>query len=51
MYLLLVERFVPGVGEGVTKRIEMRRELIHHLFITSHTHSELVKHFRVSKSC
>ena len=37
-----------GVGEGVTNRLKLRREVIHRLYISSLSHSELMKHFRVS---
>lgn len=37
-----------GIGEGVTPIIALRREVIHRLYISPLSHSEVVKHFRVS---
>ena len=44
---VLGERYVPGIGEGVTADDGMRRELIHMLYGGHKPHSQLVKKFRV----
>ena len=47
MIAVLGERYVPGIGEGVTTDDGMRRELIHMLYGGHKPHSQLVKKFRV----
>ena len=44
----VAERFACGVGEGVTNKSVLRREIIHRLYISSMSHSELIKYLRVS---
>ena len=45
---LTAERYVPGVGRGVSNTDALKREIIHRLYIAPQTHSELIKQFRVS---
>ena len=47
-YILLAERYIPGVGRGVSNTDALKREIIHRLYIAPQSHSELVKQFRVS---
>ena len=46
--LSLAERYIPGVGMGVSNTDALKREIIHRLYIAPQSHSELVKQFRVS---
>ena len=41
------ERYSKGVGEGMTKSSILKREVIHRLYISPLSHSELVKHLKV----
>ena len=43
------ERHVRGVGENVTKESILKREVIHRLFISPLSHSEIVKQLKVSQ--
>ena len=46
--LVAAERYVKGVGENVTKESILKREVIHRLFISPLSHSEIVKQLKVS---
>ena len=48
--LSLAERYIPGVGRGVSNTDALKREIIHRLYIAPQSHSELVKQFRVSSN-
>ena len=47
LLLISAERYTQGVGEGVVATDTLRREIIHRLYISPLSHSELLKQFRV----
>jgi len=53
LFLLIIvfsERYALGIGEGVAATDALRREIIHRLYISPLSHSELLKQFRMSEN-
>ena len=46
-FSFLAERYVCGVGENITKESILKREVIHRLYISPLSHSEIVKQLKV----
>lgn len=45
--MIAAERYSKGVGEGMTKASILKREIIHRLYISPLSHSEILKHLKV----